>query len=161
MKKLPIQAVLLFAIVSLSVTSVFAQSDADVKTKIEKLNKLMAEAMISGDMDKTMSLYTKDVISMPNYNKMISGIEGLKASNDEMKKSGWKITDFKADIMSVQSYGDIVTEIGTFAITMTMKGMEKPVNETGKYMTLWEKQKDGSLKIKAEIWNSDKYPMSE
>ena len=41
-----------------------------------------------------------------------------------------------------------------------MPGMEKPMDDHGKYLTIWEKQKDGSLKTKIEIWNSDVNPMS-
>jgi ketosteroid isomerase-like protein len=33
------------------------------------------------------------------------------------------------------------------------------MEDTGKYLTLWEKQADGSLKIKVETWNTDKNPM--
>jgi hypothetical protein len=41
-----------------------------------------------------------------------------------------------------------------------MPGMEKPMDDRGKYLTIWEKQKDGSLKVKIETWNSDINPMS-
>jgi len=41
-----------------------------------------------------------------------------------------------------------------------MPNMDKPMDDYGKYLTVWEKQKDGSLKIKIETWNSDVDPMS-
>jgi hypothetical protein len=41
-----------------------------------------------------------------------------------------------------------------------MPGMDKPMDDHGKYLTVWEKQKDGSLKVKIEIWNSDVDQMS-
>jgi ketosteroid isomerase-like protein len=34
------------------------------------------------------------------------------------------------------------------------------MDDHGKYLTIWEKQKDGSLKIKIETWNSDVDPTS-
>ena len=43
---------------------------------------------------------------------------------------------------------------------MTMPNMDKPMEDHGKYLTIWEKQKDGSLKVKVETWNSDVDPMS-
>jgi ketosteroid isomerase-like protein len=39
-----------------------------------------------------------------------------------------------------------------------MPGNDKPMNDAGKYVTIWEKQKDGSLKIKIETWNTDSNP---
>jgi ketosteroid isomerase-like protein len=35
------------------------------------------------------------------------------------------------------------------------------MEDHGKYLTVWEKQKDGSLKVKVETWNSDVDPMSQ
>jgi ketosteroid isomerase-like protein len=54
----------------------------------------------------------------------------------------------------------LITEIVTYKISGSMPGMDKPMDDNGKYVTIWEKQKDGSLKIKVETWNSDVDPMS-
>jgi ketosteroid isomerase-like protein len=35
------------------------------------------------------------------------------------------------------------------------------INDNGKYMTVWEKQSDGSWKVKAETWNSDNNPWAD
>lgn len=43
---------------------------------------------------------------------------------------------------------------------ISMPNMDKPMEDHGKYLTIWEKQKDGSLKMKVETWNSDVDPMS-
>jgi len=43
---------------------------------------------------------------------------------------------------------------------MSMPGMDKPMDDQGKYLTIWEKQKDGSMKVKVETWNSDADPMT-
>ncbi|MHC1775139.1 MAG: DUF4440 domain-containing protein [Lentimicrobium sp.] len=145
----------------ISALSVVAQSDAELKTKIEKLNAEMAKAMVSGDMDMNLSFYAADVVSLPNYDKILSGIDALKKSNEEMKKAGWSVTSFKANTISVTSSGNSVTEIGTFEISFAIKGSDQPMKDVGKYLTIWEKQKDGSLKIKTEIWNTDKYPCEE
>lgn len=142
-------------------SAALAQSDAELKARIEKLNLEMVKAAISGDMNQSLKFYTKDVISMPNYEKMLIGIEAVKKSNEEMKKSGWKVVSFNPITLSVISCGDMITEIGTFEIALSMEGMDTPVKDAGKYITLWEKQEDGSLKIKVETWNTDKYPGQE
>ena len=41
-----------------------------------------------------------------------------------------------------------------------MPGVPNDVVEEGKYLTVWEKQADGSLKVKLETWNSDTNPMA-
>lgn len=161
MKKFLSKTALWSIVLLVSASSAVAQSDAEVKTKIEKLNIEMAKAMVSGDMEKSLSFYTADVVSLPNYDKMLSGIEAMRKSNVEMKKAGWSVTSFKANTISATNCGNTVTELGTFEISFAMKGSDQPMKDAGKYVTIWEKQKDGSLKIKIEIWNTDKYPCEE
>jgi len=144
-----------------SVSAAFAQSEAELKANIEMMNKEMAKAMISGDTEKSMAFYASDVISMPNYDKMISGIEAMIQSNEQMKKSGWKVVDFKPVTLSVKKYGNMVTEIGTYDIAFSVEGQTNNVTDKGKYLTQWEIQKDGKMKIKVEIWNTDKFPVTE
>jgi uncharacterized protein (TIGR02246 family) len=119
----------------------------------------MAQAMLEGNTDKSLSLYAPDAISMPSYGKMVEGIEAIKKANMEMMKTGSKITSFELTTLKVQTCNDMYTEIGTYKMSMTMAGMDAPMNDVGKYLTIWEKQKDGSLKIKVEIWNTDINPM--
>ena len=144
--------------VLLSVSTSFAQSNEDYKGQIEKLNAEMAQAMIAGDSEKNLSLYPKDVISLPKFQPMLTGIEALRKSNEEMKKAGMSVKAFSAKTLNVISGGNYITETGTFEISFSMEGQEAPIHDTGKYLTVWEKQADGSLKIKIETWNSDKYP---
>jgi len=43
-------------------------------------------------------------------------------------------------------------------ITMGIPQMSEPMHDVGKYVTVWQKQIDGSLKIKVETWNTDANP---
>ena len=55
--------------------------------------------------------------------------------------------------------GEHVIEIGTFEISLQMPGMPGPIDDKGKYMTVYIRDADGALKIKAETWNTDINPM--
>lgn len=137
-----------------------SQTSAEYKTKIEKINKEMAKYMIEGNTEKNLSLYTTDAISLPSYEPIHDGLAAIRKASEEMSKSGWKCTSFVPTTLKVMPNGNLITEIGTYKITMTMPGMDKPMDDHGKYLTVWEKQKDGSLKVKIETWNSDVDPMS-
>jgi len=52
-----------------------------------------------------------------------------------------------------------VIETGHYDISMQMPKMEQPLNDKGKYITVWQRQSDGSLKILVETWNTDTNPM--
>ncbi len=139
---------------------VFSQSNTDYKSTIESMNKEMAKNMIEGNTEKLLSLYTDDAISMPSYQPIRDGIAAIRKSSDEETKSGVKYTLFVPTTLKVIPNGNMITEIGTYKISMTMPNMDKPMEDHGKYLTIWEKQKDGSLKVKVETWNSDVDPMS-
>lgn len=150
----------LFIAVFFTVSTALAQSENDFKAQIEKRNKQMTEYMLKGDTEKSMSLYTDDAISMPSYEPMHQGIADIRKANKEMVDSGFKFKSFEPTIVKVIPMGDLITEIGTYKVTMTIPDSNEPMKDQGKYLTIWEKQKDGSLKIKVETWNSDMDPMN-
>lgn len=149
----------IFLMLTCITISAFSQSDAELKTKISKMNKEMSQAIVEGNSEKSLSYYVQDAVSLPNYGKMAQGIEAIKKSQDEMMASGMKFSSFEFNTLMVKSYGNLVTEIGTYQMSATMPGMTEPMQDQGKYLTLWEKQPDGSLKIKVETWNTDNNPM--
>ena len=137
-----------------------SQSNSDYKSKIESINKEMAKNMLEGNAEKLLALYTEDAISMPSYQPIHDGIAAIRTASDEMAKTGIKYNSFTPTTLKVMVNGNLITEIGTYKISMSMPNMDNPMDDHGKYLTIWEKQKDGSLKVKVEIWNSDVDPMS-
>ena len=141
--------------------SAFSQSIDELKAKIMKNNQQIVQAMLEGNSQKSLSFYTTDAVSMPSYQKMVQGIDAIKKSNEEMMASGMKVKSFEMNTLMVNSYGKVISEIGTYKMSMTMPGKADPMEDQGKYLTLWEKQADGSLKIKVETWNTDINPMAQ
>ena len=160
MKKLNVLSVSLLLAILFAASEGFSQSVSDYKAKIEKINKEMTQYMLEGNTEKNLSLYTADAISMPSYQPMLEGISAIRKSNEEMVKSGMKFTSFEPVTVKVLVNSNMITEIGTYKMSMTMPGTDKPMEDHGKYLTIWEKQKDGSLKVKVETWNTDVNPMT-
>lgn len=160
MKNLLIRAAALAAAI-LVVISVGAQTNEDLKAKIEKINKDMQQAMLAGNTSAVLAHYSEDAISMPNYGKMAKGIEAIKASNDQMMSSGMKITGFETHVDMLTTCENNIAEIGTYTMRFTIEGMGGEMSDTGKYLTIWNQEADGSLKIALEMWNTDNYPMGQ
>lgn len=152
-------AVLLTGIL-ISVSAGAQQSARDYQGQIEDLNKEMVQAMLSGDTEKTLDMYAEDAISLPSYEPLLQGKSQIKESIEKMKQSGAKITSFAPVIVKVIPEGNLVTEIGTYTMTVSVPG-DQVISDKGKYLTIWEKQGDGSLKIKVETWNSDQNMMEQ
>jgi ketosteroid isomerase-like protein len=139
-----------------------AQDTAELMKKIQMMNDESAKKMVSGDEAGMWANYTDDVISMPSYEPMLKGINACKESYKKMMDSGMKMTAFKSTVTDVMQSGNFVVDIGTYEITMTMPQMgDMPWTDHGKYMTIWEMQDDGSLKVKVETWNTDVNPWEE
>ena len=149
----------LFLMLLFGVSILNAQDLAELKQKVQKMNDEYSKMMLSGEMDALWDGYTKDVISLPSYEPMIKGIDALKESSKKMMESGMKVTAFKSKVTDIMKYGDLVVDIGTYEITLEIPGMPEPINDHGKYLTLWEMQGDGSMKVKVETWNTDVNPM--
>lgn len=138
--------------------SAFGQSAGNYRTKIETINREIVKNTLEGNYEKNLDYYTKDAISLPNYDPILEGIDALRRANEEMAKSEMKITSYEPTTLKVIPNGNMIIEIGTYSITLSVPGVDRSINEYGKYLTIWEKQKDGSLKIKIETWNSDSSP---
>jgi len=159
MKTLFVKSGFALLMMTFFVMSATSQTNDELREKIVKINQQMAKAMMEGNSQATLGFYTKDAVSLPNYGEMVKGIDAIKKSNDEMVSSGMKVNSMEFNTVMVNTYGNVVSEIGTYKMNATMPGMASPMEDTGKYLTLWEKQPDGSLKIKVETWNTDKNPM--
>jgi ketosteroid isomerase-like protein len=141
-------------------SSIFAQDVDKVKAKIEEMNKVYTKAMIDNDIDKMLSMYTEDIISMPSYQPTVKGIDKVREISEMQAKSGWKTTHFVLSITDIIVQGNLAIEIGSY--DMKMSGPDVPEwADNGKYITIWEEQKDGSMKIKVETWNTNTNPWAQ
>ena len=55
---------------------------------------------------------------------------------------------------------DWAFERGQYTITLTPKAEAQSADDTGKYITAYQRQGDGSWKMARDIWNSDNAPAS-
>ena len=152
----------LFLIVLFTAAMMQAQDMTDLKNKLQMMNDEFARKMVAGDMESMWGYYSDDVISMPSYEPMLKGIEACKESAKKMEESGMKMTAFKMTVTDIIQSGNLVIDIGIYELTMTMPQMgDMPWDDNGKYITVWEIQDDGSMKVKVETWNTDVNPWEE
>lgn len=142
------------------ISNSFAQDQDKLKAKIEEMNKQIVKCMLDNDMTAMLKMYADDIISMPSYQPTIKGIAKVKELSDAQANSGWKTTHFEIKPTDFVFSGNLIVEIGTYDMNMSGPGVpEWPDN--GKYMTIWEQQPDGSLKIKVETWNTNTNPWAQ
>jgi ketosteroid isomerase-like protein len=130
---------------------------AKIRAEVEKITAQAAVELNSGAMDTTMSHYTDDAVSMPNNGPMLKGKAAIKANFGQMTAMGVKLSNVNFTTTDVSAGGPYVYEIGTYSMTVTIPNMPE-MPDHGKYLTVYERVADGSLKIKVETWNTDVMP---
>jgi|GEM_PF-1264600 len=143
---------LLFSVLLVSIHA--GDKNEKVRQKIEEANKKMTQDMLNGNYEASLENYADDAISMPMFSDMNRGKTQIEEHFKKESEMG-KVTDVKFETMEVFGEEDLFVEIGTYNITFEMKNMDEPINDVGKYVTVWKMMPDGSLKIQADIWNTD------
>jgi ketosteroid isomerase-like protein len=159
MKTLLSKSILVLLACAIIGSPIFAESTLDkTKKAIEDINATLVKASIAGDLDTIFTFYTDDIMYMPNYGPMIKGIAAVRNHEETMRAAGLKIHTMDFTVVGVWTCGNLVYEVGKYTISLTAPGTPEAVSDQGKYFTVWEKQPDGALKIKLEIWNTDMNP---
>jgi len=135
-----------------------AQKVDEYRKKVEEINMQMRAALLAGQAEASISFYAEDAVSMPDGGSMSIGRDAILKTNSEMMQSEWKIKEYETNTLQLLHSGKHITEIGTFRLAFQGPGMPEPAEESGKYVTVWEIQENGDLKIKVEIWNNDPKP---
>ena len=130
---------------------------ATVQLAIDSAMVRFRDGMLTGDTAKISSIYTADaVVLMPNA-PLARGHSGINQLNAGML-AAFTVTaaEFKTTDLIVT--GDYAIETGTYEMTVRPK-TGAAIADVGKFVSIWQKQSDGSWKIVKDISNSDKAAM--
>jgi uncharacterized protein (TIGR02246 family) len=118
---------------------------AEVRKAINKGNAQWIEAWDKADASLIASLFVSDGVLLSPNGKFLKGPEQIfQRQKTVMEKAGKGV---KATVTTVDLWldGDTAYETGKYSYKYQEKG--KPVNEEGRYVTIWKRQTDGSWKI--------------
>jgi uncharacterized protein (TIGR02246 family) len=133
-------------------SAVFAADIAANAKGLAKLDDDWSRAAAAKDVERVASYYAEDAIAYPpNAPAAVGKAEAKKVwagfLADPSLSISWKTTH-------AQVSGDLGFTTGTYEDSF--KGSDgKMVNEKGKYVCVWKKQKDGRWKAIHDMWNSD------
>ena len=101
-----------------------------------------------------MSFYADDASMFEPGSPMVTGKDAIRKGIDAFFAMPGFSLSFQSDKVVVARSGDLAYSHGTYAMAINdAKG--KPVNDKGKYVTVYTKQPDGKWKVVADIYNSD------
>jgi uncharacterized protein (TIGR02246 family) len=125
-------------------------SDADLAA-IDDLRDAFVQARLAGDAAGIGALYAEDAVLLVPNMPAVTG----RAAIQEFWEAASAATEFTATPTQTEGQGTLVAEHGAYSVTMPVEGMPEPITDTGKFVTIGEKQADGSWLVTVHIWNSD------
>ena len=147
------RAILLTAGVTLLAltTGCSSSSSADAKA-IQAKSELWSKAGSAKDSASFATFYADDATVMFPNEPAFKGMDAIKAVLTPMMQDPNFALSFTTDKVEVSG----ILGYTQGAVSLRTTGRDgKPFNDTGKYLTVWKKQADGSWKAIEDIFNSD------
>jgi uncharacterized protein (TIGR02246 family) len=147
---------LLASIALLGCASQARDDRAGTTATFEQMLKEFSASLSAGDADRWLALWAEDGVQLPPDEPPVEGKTAIAA------KMRGLLNRFKFDMtiqnMETHSTGDWGFVRGRYQATLTPKqgGVAIPID--GKYLTVLNRQSDGSWKIYRDIFNSNIRP---
>ena len=129
-------------------------STADAKA-VQARSELWSKAGSVKDSASFATFFADDATVMLPNEPAIHGMDAVKAVVTPMMQDPNFSLSFTTDKVEVS--GILAYTQGTVSLRTTGRD-SKPLTDTGKYLTVWKKQPDGSWKALEDIFNSDLPP---
>ena len=113
------------------------------------------ETIEKGNINERLSLFSPDAIILPNNSKLYEFTDERRQQwIDSDKEWDFKLKDIEH--IKIEMSGNIAYSINSYYYSYHKKDTE-PVWHKTKNIHIWEKQKNGTWKLHADIWNSSAY----
>ncbi len=123
------------------------------RREIETVFKRWIDAYIRGDAAACAALFTEDGSLLPDGEPAARGRPAVEALHRAWIKGGGEMNK-RAESVVVESSGDLAYQVATYAGDYR-RDDGSIVTDRGKGVSIYERQSDGSWKLKVAILNSD------
>jgi ketosteroid isomerase-like protein len=108
-------------------------------------------ALLSHDADTLAALYLDDALSLPDQQPALFGKPQIRSWYAQLQ-SRRRVTAYEPKVREVFDFGDTLVESGDFTIGWSLANGQAETAE-GKYLHVWAKAPDGTLRLKADVRN--------
>jgi ketosteroid isomerase-like protein len=130
-----------------------ASSNADV-TAINKLQKQVDDAIVAGDTERYVALLVDDAVLMPPNALPVVGREAIRSWNEGMARR-FRIQRYVPLDDELVVAGDWAFRRATFTWSVMSTTDGNSLNDSGKFIIIYQRVPDGSWKVARDIWNSN------
>jgi uncharacterized protein (TIGR02246 family) len=120
---------------------------------IERVRDTHVTALNQGDADAWVGVFSADAVQMPPNFPTNTGREAIRRWSKGFLDAVH--AEFALEVEEVRLADDWAFERGTYRIRVTSKAGGEAFPDTGKYITVYERQPDGAWLVARDIWNSN------
>jgi uncharacterized protein (TIGR02246 family) len=135
----------------------FGQDTAADEQQVRDLEQQWLEAVEERDLDAIVDLFAEDGRIMPPNAETAMGRDSVREAWQGILDLPELDLSFAPTDVSVADSGDLAYTIGTYRLSFQSEDQEEPVQDSGKYVDIWEKV-DGEWKVMVEMYNSNLPP---
>ncbi len=132
------------------------KSTVDVEADVEAIKKITDDfnaAINAGNIDKLVSLYTDDAVRIPPNKPALVGKEAIRRLFQE------QLDQFTVQnegvIVDLKVSGDLAFVRGSWTSINTPKTGGEPLKYNGSFVSVIQKQPEGSWKVICNIWSNE------
>ncbi len=123
--------------------------------ELDALGATLNQAMVDENYEAMLVHYADDAVMLaPNEAKLV-GKQAIRESMLASRKSGVDIQSFSGKIEEAWECGGLVYAVGSYAASVAVPGVERPIGDKGKFMSVYRRGSDGTLKVLYDMWNTD------
>lgn len=137
-----------------------AQTDEEVTAIVNAIWQEYAASVKASDPERWIALWTEDGVQMPPDGPFVEGKENILA-RVRMVMQAAPVDEFVITPLEIQSAGDWAYSRGVYTVNFTFAATGEQGFIDGKFMTILQRQPDGSWKIHRDIFNSNVPPPAE
>ena len=124
---------------------------------IEAMGAAIDEAGLAGDWDAFAAMFAEDLVMMPPN---MPALEGRDAWLEWIRTMGVNMTESQYKFEKIEGYGDLAYAVATYTETFSVAGVEDPIYDEGKILSILRKQADGAWRFTYWMWASN-LPLNE
>ena len=123
--------------------------------ELDAIGQKMERAMVDSDFETMLSYYAEDAVLLPNWGQKVVGKEAIRKKMESDRESGLSFESFTGKTEEAWECDGKVYAVGSYALSLTLPGMGRPIADKGKFIGVWRRSSDGTLEIIYDIWNTD------
>jgi uncharacterized protein (TIGR02246 family) len=125
----------------------YAAEVASARKAIDAGNAQWIEGWRKGDAAMVAAIFTPDGMQLQRHGKIVAGRDAIMKSQQKAMQSVEPGVEVKVETKEVWIVDGDAYETGKWTYKSVEKGKKSPTVESGRYVTRWKKQADGSWKL--------------